>query len=102
MVDVRAPFDPAEPFDAMADSIKRQVADIADGMQAVAVFRDMDGRHQLQCLMAGLTVGLIGVCFAHIRPSERDTMMNIIVEYLPQAREVVEQIIGDAEAPAHG
>lgn len=97
MSKARAPFDPGDPFDAMAESIRRQVCDIALGMLNVGVYRDLPPGRQLECLMAGLLTGTIGVLFAQIDPARtaegRDEFMRAIADYLPLARQSAEEII---------
>lgn len=88
-----ARFDPADAFDAMAESFKRQVADMALKAERAAIYRELDPWRQLECFMAGVVTGLVGVCFASIKPEARDEMMKVIAEYLPQARDNVEGII---------
>ena len=87
------PFDAGDDFDAMAESFRRQVSDMALRAMDAAVYRDLDGHRQIECLMAGVVTGLIGVCFASIKPEGRDEMMRVIEAYLPQARENVEGIL---------
>lgn len=86
------PFDPSDPFDAMAESARRQVCEIAIEMMSAAVFRDLDPVRQVECLMGGMATGMIGVLFAHIVPEGRDEMMQAIIDYLPQARLNAENI----------
>ena len=97
MSNARAPFDPGDPFDAMAESIRRQVCDIALGMLNVGVYRDLPTGRQLECLMAGLLAGTIGVLFAQIDRTHtvegREAFMRAIVDYLPLARQNAEEII---------
>lgn len=87
------PFDPGDDFDAMAESFRRQVADMSLAAFDAAVYRDMDGIKQVECFMAGVVTGLVGVCFAHIEADGRDAMMAVIRAYLPQARENVEGML---------
>lgn len=97
MSKARAPFDPGDPFDAMAESIRRQVCDIALGMLDVGIYRDLPPGRQLECLMAGLLTGMIGVLFAQIDRAHtiegREAFMRAIVDCLPQARQQAEEII---------
>lgn len=97
MIPARAPFDPGDPFDAMAESIRRQVCDIALGMLNVGVYRDLTPGRQIECLIAGLLTGTIGALFAQIDPIHSDEgraeLMRAIEAYLPQARQQAEEII---------
>lgn len=92
------PFDPGDDFDAMAESFRRQTADMALVALDAGVFRDLPGHRQIECFMAGVVAGLIGVCFAQITPAGRDEMMKVIEAYLPQARENVEGILEQVDA----
>lgn len=89
------PFDHAEPFDVMADQFRRQTAGIASAAYKTTIYRELTPVQQLESFIFGVTVGLIGVCFASIRPEGRDEMIRAIVDYLPQAREQVEGIMLD-------
>lgn len=86
-------FDPGDDFDAMAESIKRQTVDLFISMENFAVWNGLGSMRQIECFMAGVTTGLIGVCFTHITPEGRDEMMKVIETYLPQARLNVEGML---------
>lgn len=88
-------FDPSDDFDAMAELFRRQIADMAINAPRAAVYRNLEGYRQLECFMAGVVTGLIGVCFAQIRPEGRDEMMEAITAYLPQARQNVEGMLAE-------
>ena len=90
------PFDANDPYNRLADDLRKQVAEIASKAVRTKDYKSLSPTSQVECLMAGLTVGLIGVCFAHIENAGRDTMMDLIAEYLPQAREQAEGIFEDA------
>ena len=90
---ILSPFDPGEPFDAMAESFRRQVVYMALKSFDAAVWRDMDGLKQIECFICGVVVGLICTCFSGIDPEGRDEMMKSIAEYLPQARLNAEAIV---------
>jgi hypothetical protein len=89
-------FDPGDPYDAMCESFRIQVADIASEAYRAAIYRDMSPERQLSSFMAGVLTGLIGVCFVSIRDEGRETMMEGIVQALPFARQQAEDIINDA------
>ena len=59
-VERRKLFDPGDPFDAMAESFRRQTIDLALGALRGATCRDMDGHSQIKCLIAGVLTGLVG------------------------------------------
>lgn len=93
-------FNASDPFDAMAESVRRQVCDIALEMQKAAVYRDLPAHRQIECLMAGLATGVIGVLFAHIQEAGRDDLMDAFLEYLPHARLNAEEILAGHPLPA--
>jgi hypothetical protein len=89
----RAPFDPGDPFDAMADQFRTQVASIALRAQYAAVFRDLGPTRQLECFIAGAMAGIVGVCFASIEREGRLAMIRYLKKCLAPAREMAEGII---------
>jgi hypothetical protein len=89
----RAPFDPGDPFDAMADQFRTQVASIAIRAQDAAVFRDLAPTRQLECFLAGAMAGIVCVCFASIEREGRPDMMKYLKKCLAPARELAEGII---------
>lgn len=91
MID-RAPFDPGDAFDAMADRFRREVADIALRAEKTTIFREMPTDRQVACFMAGVTTGLVGVCFAFVDREGRDPIVRALADYLPQAAENAESI----------
>jgi hypothetical protein len=92
-----SPFDANDPLNRVADHVRRRVAEIVADVVRMKDYRSLDPVEQVQAIMAGLAVGMIGICFAHIRDAGRDAMMEAIVDYLPQAREQAEGIMKDAK-----
>lgn len=91
-------FDPGDPYDAMCESFRIQIADLASQAYRSTIYRDMTPESQLSCFMAGVLTGLIGVCFVSIRDEGREVMMEGILHTLPFARQQAEDIINDALA----
>lgn len=91
-------FDPGDPYDAMCESFRIQVADLASQAYRAAIYRDMTPERQLSSFMAGVLTGLIGVCFVSIRDEGREVMMEGILQALPFARQQAEDFIVDALA----
>jgi hypothetical protein len=87
------PFEEQSDFDQLADSLRRQVAGLVLTMQQNAIYQSMEPIQQVEVVIAGLTCGLVGACFATIKPRGRDQMMKMIRNYLPQAREHAEAIV---------
>lgn len=95
------PFDPADPFDAMADMFRRQIGEMVCAAQDSPIFRTMDSERQLQCIMCGIMTGLVGTCFAYVAPTGYDPLMKAIKKYLPHARANAEGLCSHGLA-AHG
>lgn len=87
------PFDPGDPFDAMAHEFKIKVATMAIEAGKAAIYRGLGPREKLECFLSGVMVGMIGVAFAHIDPAGRDAMMEYIAECLPVARSLAESML---------
>lgn len=100
----RAPFNPGDPFDAMAESFRLQVAEVFLAAGKVAIFRDLPSDRKIEAFMAGTLTGVIGCVFASFQPQVRDELMKVIIDYLPQARHQAEEILdkASAEEPTHG
>lgn len=87
------PFDPSDPFDAMADMFRRQIGEIVCAAQDSPIFKMMDSEKQLQCVMCGVMTGLVGTCFAYVSPDGYDHLIKAMKKYLPHARANAEGII---------
>lgn len=92
MTDPR-PFAPGEPFDAMAETFRTQVADMILQADEAAIFRGLSQVEQLQCIMSGTLTGLVGCCFAYIEPEGRDAIIEAIRDFVPMAAKNAESII---------
>lgn len=90
------PFDGSDPYERVADVFRREVCEIARKATQNKDYQRLSPVKQVECFMAGVTTGLIGVCFAYIENAGRDEMMAAIEEYLPQARMQAEAIIESA------
>lgn len=88
----RAPFDPEDPMDAMAEMFRRDVTEVALKAYGVTLYREMDTGQQFQCFLAGALTGLVGVCLASGETKGADAIMEYIAECLPYAREKAEEI----------
>jgi len=86
-------FEPADPLDAMAESFRLQVCDIAINAGDAAIFRDMPSGDQLASLMGGLLTGTLGVLFAFVEADERDALVDALVGFVPHARAQAESIM---------
>lgn len=97
----RAPFDPSDPFDAMAEMFRRQICDLAINAEKITIYRDMKPERQLECFLSGAMVGIVGICFASVRPEGKDAIMEYLAGCLPPARILAEAIV-TAKDSAHG
>jgi hypothetical protein len=86
-------FDPGDPYDAMCENFRIQIAEMASRAHRVTIYRDMTPERQLSCFLAGALTGLISVCFASIRDEGRDVMIDGILQALPLARQQAEDIL---------
>jgi hypothetical protein len=81
-----APYDDSDPFNRIADSYRRAVAEVAlKGMQHPD-YDSLLAYQRLEALVAGTLVGLLGCAFASIEPDGRKELYKFIVNYMPQAR----------------
>lgn len=90
--ETKAPFDPADPMDAMSEMFRREVTEMALNAYSVTLYRDLDTGKQFQCFLAGALTGLVGVCLASGKSEGADAIMEYIAECLPYAREKAEEI----------
>lgn len=89
-------FDPSDPYDAMCESFRIQVTEMASRAHRAAIYRDLSPERQLSSFMAGVLTGLIGVCFVQITDEGRDVLIEGILEALPIARQQAEDVINNA------
>lgn len=83
----RAPFDPADPFDASADALRHGIADVALAVCATSTFQRLSAERQISCVMAGLMTGAVGVMLAFVNRESHDQLLQAVAEYLPDARQ---------------
>ena len=91
-------FDPSDPFDAMADRLRREVVQLAIDAERTAIYRDLPPHSKLECFIAGTMSGVIGTVFASIEAEGRDYMMEYIAQALPAARYYAESVRPSPEA----
>ena len=96
----RAPFDPADPTDAMSEMFRREVTNIALKAYGVTLSRELTPQQQLECFLAGALTGVVGVCLASVKTEGADAIMDYIKECLPVARLIAESIVDDDGKPA--
>lgn len=96
--ELRPAFDPGDPFDAVAEAFKNEVAEAALRMMKVTIYRELEPHQQLEALIVGTLTGLIGSAFAHAQPQSHDEIMKYIAEIMPLAREQAEAAVGSVGA----
>lgn len=79
-------FNPSDPFDASADTLRRGVADCALEVFASPPFQTLPPDRQLTCMMAGLMTGVVGVMLSFVPKPMHDEFLTALAEYLPDAR----------------
>lgn len=89
----RKAFDPGDAFDAMADSFRVQVAQIALDANKAAVFRELPPDKQLGCLICGIMTGLLGVGYAFVHPDGHAALRDSIRGYVDDAGHNAEDIL---------
>lgn len=97
----RGPFDASDPFDAAADMFRRQVADMVLAATDQPPMNRLPGHRQIEAIIGGVMVGMIGACFAHVEPAGYPAVMKAIKQYLPQAKATVLEIMANGPK-AHG
>lgn len=74
----RDPFNPSDPVDAMAQSFRLQVTDMALNAYKTAIYRDMDVTRQLEVFVAGALTGLVGVALASFQTQHAETERKFV------------------------
>ena len=94
-MEARGPFNPADPFDASAEMIRRAVVQVVMDADRAAIFRDLPDERKVQCLMAGLMTGAVGCLFCFIRPECHEEFLKELAAWLPSIQEQVDSIMAD-------
>ena len=95
----REPFNPADPFDALADGIKSAVVDIGASAIFTPEFRGLAPERAVECFTAGVLTGLMGVLFSVCAQTteSHDALERFVTSYVPQARAQAEDIAASGE-----
>lgn len=91
-------FDPGDPYQAMCETFRRQVVEMAAEAYKTTIYRDLPPGQRLSALMAGTLTGLIGVCLITLDKAGHDAVIDAIIRAVPLSREQAEQIIAVTEA----
>jgi hypothetical protein len=94
---VHKAYDPGEPFDAMAETFKRQIADMALDAMKATIYRELSPQRQLECFVVGTLTGIVGVCFASIDPKGWPAILDYLTDSVKFAGEQAKGIIENAE-----
>lgn len=95
----RQAFDPGDPMDAMAESFRTQIMQIALDAYKVAIYRDLNPQKQLECFLGGALTAIVGVCFSSVKSDGYDAIMEYLAQCLPAAREMAESMKGTDGLP---
>lgn len=95
MADESEPFDPGEPFDAMAEMFRRRLVEMVQEADRITVYREMSPQDQLLSMTSGVLVGLIGIAFCTFSKEGRDAFMEGTIKFLPEARAQAEAMLDD-------
>lgn len=93
---MRKRFDPSAPFDACAESLRKQICDIGIEMLDKPEFQGLSAEDQLKCLMAGLMTGCVGVMLAFVDHDSHDEFIAVLAAFVPVARKMADEISADA------
>jgi hypothetical protein len=95
----RAPFNAADPFDAVAHDLKGKVASLGMRMMLDERFRSLETHRQAECFAAGVMTGMMGVLFSLFVESTEahDEVERYITDYVKQARQQAEEIAVNGE-----
>lgn len=92
----RPPFDPNEPFDALADRLRKSIADIACGMMTWPEYRALQREPgtQLEAILLGALTASCGITMAHTCQESHAELRAAFVAAVPacfdQARSIME------------
>lgn len=89
----RAPFDPGDPFDVLADEYRQRVVALVLELDARRDAQDVTPVDRVMAMICGVLTGLVGSVLCATEEVGHDTMMEAIEGYLPQARAQAQSII---------
>lgn len=78
MPDTSHKFDPADPVDAMIESIAAEIIGIAAKVGKITIYREMEVNVQISCFVTGVAAGLAAVGLTMSKPEGYEEMMNYI------------------------
>ena len=94
----RAPFNPAEPFDALANLAKREVAHAGVLITQRPEYKaaEADGADVGEAVMAGAMTAVCGIVMSHFEETDEAhaAILAAMAEYLPQALDQARSIMG--------
>lgn len=76
-----------DPFDACCDTIRRGMTEAALAIHKTALFRSLTPAQQVEALITGMTVAVVGVGFSLLRQEAHDKLLKVIGDMLPAAAE---------------
>jgi len=94
-----SPFNPADPFDAAADRVRRKIASYGLVLLSDPDFKTLDTARQIECAAGGILTGLMGILHAFVEdtPEAHDEIERFVTNYVAQARAAAELIAASRE-----
>lgn len=89
----RAPFEPGDPFDVLAEEYRQRVVALVLELDARRDAQDVTPVERVMAMICGVMTGLVGSVLCATEPAGHDTMMEAIEGYLPHARNQAQAII---------
>jgi hypothetical protein len=94
----QALFDPTDPFQGTIEDLRQTLAlSMAAFMQAHRTYRQLDDDQQVQAIIIGGTVALMGVLSALVTPETREGLVEPVQGYIPDAWRIAQDIILNGE-----
>lgn len=99
----QALFDPTDPFQGTIEDLRQTLAmNMAAFMQAHRTYRKLNDDQQVQAIIIGGTVALMGILSALVTPETREGLVEPVRDYIPDAWRVAQDIIANGEKIAAG
>lgn len=92
------PFDASDPFDAMADSIRRATTYAVSEHLSLALFKELGPARQLQAILVGSMTAILGVALIYVEKDGRDEIEQVIRDFVSAARANAEEMADAAIA----
>lgn len=88
-------FDPNAPFDAVADFVRKEIAQVALRAMEHGAYPALSRHDRIAAFVVGGMTGLIGCAFNSIEDAGRDAIVEYVSATIPFARQQAEEIIAN-------